>query len=757
MEAQDELQWLAPGRKVVLQYTPPNLTPPPSVLADCVHLSPEDAPQRVVTGAPNDHELQHRMRNGQARSTSQDSGGALVSESMRASRTSTVALDEATTIPGAERLLRNPKYTATVIDAFPEHDRAFKHISTVFIIPQGMELDWLISTPEGQAQVVAGADAARVFLVTLNRGHTFTSAEQVQKELSPWIRTLTNGVLPTLNPTAIPYTTTPQGIGHRTVLIKVESNINGPIVVEDVRLTEPGKLQPTTFRRMVFLDSPSLIQSEAVLIHTEPGERSGRGGADDVDERQTLFGAKLDVDGVIPGTNTEECDGCDRNEAAGERMERDHRKKARRRGVGSLDGGQEGDAPTRASKKASGEELGVASEGEQDHRKRARRRHEERLGSSGTGGNHQKFEANAAQEESEFSGSLSPPDRSISQQGGEKLAKGAEAESLEHATCSEDADGVNTSGEASDRRERQASCTTNAGGGLSGMTSAGVAEERSGAVEILERAGAECRNGGVLMGVDFSYLASDYLQAMVAGLAFLGPGIEERTESGGLLDVLVIGLGGGGMPMFLRRHLPCRVEVIEIDPTVVELAETYFGVFRDAAFQVHVVNAIPWVILAATTEVPASKSRKASFDAVLIDVESAGGPCPPPAFLKPRFLSALRALLRPNGVLAMNVVATDEIREATYKAVRCCLSDRLYEWSIPQNSNRVLFSHRQSGLASPDLSQTPAESSRGGESDNDDAVDLVYWASRLAEKGAGMTSWARGPDLPSLVADIQTL
>lgn len=43
-----------------------------------------------------------------------------------------------------------------------------------------MELDWLISTPEGQDQIVAGADAARVFLVTLNRGYKFTSAEDVQ-------------------------------------------------------------------------------------------------------------------------------------------------------------------------------------------------------------------------------------------------------------------------------------------------------------------------------------------------------------------------------------------------------------------------------------------------------------------------------------------------------------------------------------------------------------------------------------------------
>jgi hypothetical protein len=55
-----------------------------------------------------------------------------------------------------------------------------------------MELDWLISTPEGQDQIVAGADAARVFLVTLNRGHKFTSAEDVQ--VSPQATLLTASV-----------------------------------------------------------------------------------------------------------------------------------------------------------------------------------------------------------------------------------------------------------------------------------------------------------------------------------------------------------------------------------------------------------------------------------------------------------------------------------------------------------------------------------------------------------------------------------
>ena len=44
-------------------------------------------------------------------------------------------------------------------------------------------------------------------------------------------------------------------------------------------------------------------------------------------------------------------------------------------------------------------------------------------------------------------------------------------------------------------------------------------------------------------------------------------------------DVLIIGLGGGGMIHFLRHADPgVRIDAVEIDPLVVQLADKYFGV-----------------------------------------------------------------------------------------------------------------------------------------------------------------------------------
>lgn len=44
------------------------------------------------------------------------------------------------------------------------------------------------------------------------------------------------------------------------------------------------------------------------------------------------------------------------------------------------------------------------------------------------------------------------------------------------------------------------------------------------------------------------------------------------------MSVLLVGLGGGGLPQFLRDFVPSvTVEVVELDPTVLEVAKKWFG------------------------------------------------------------------------------------------------------------------------------------------------------------------------------------
>jgi hypothetical protein len=101
--------------------------------------------------------------------------------------------------------------------------RARAHRCAVFLVPQGREHEWLFASEEGQWQLVEQASAARLILVTLNRGHRFGTSEQVQAELSP----LVEGLAPICcrgERRVIPYLTTNDGIGKRTILEEVRQD-----------------------------------------------------------------------------------------------------------------------------------------------------------------------------------------------------------------------------------------------------------------------------------------------------------------------------------------------------------------------------------------------------------------------------------------------------------------------------------------------------------------------------------------------------
>ena len=60
------------------------------------------------------------------------------------------------------------------------------------------------------------------------------------------------------------------------------------------------------------------------------------------------------------------------------------------------------------------------------------------------------------------------------------------------------------------------------------------------------------------------------------------PGIAERRDDGAAGAALVVGLGGGALPVFLQRVLRMDVDVVELDAAVVGLARQHFG-FTDHA------------------------------------------------------------------------------------------------------------------------------------------------------------------------------
>lgn len=151
--------------------------------------------------------------------------------------------------------------------------------------------------------------------------------------------------------------------------------------------------------------------------------------------------------------------------------------------------------------------------------------------------------------------------------------------------------------------------------------------------------------------------------------------------------VLIVGLGGGAMVQFLKHHDPeVQVDVVEIDPVIVRLADRYFGVRSDG--NVTIVTADAFVYLAET------RSR---YDVIYMD-----------AFLKPsadtdktgvplrlkteRFYKDLQEKLSPDGLVVFNLNPHAGVRDdvATIEDV----FPQGYLYRMPDSQGLVMVASR---------------------------------------------------------------
>ena len=181
--------------------------------------------------------------------------------------------------------------------------------------------------------------------------------------------------------------------------------------------------------------------------------------------------------------------------------------------------------------------------------------------------------------------------------------------------------------------------------------------ERSGSLQSVVRPGRPLE------------LELPYTQVAMAGLPFV-PAPER---------ILVVGLGGGSMPMFLRAVLPgARIDVVDIDPDVVEVARRYFGFRADEALRVHVADARAFI-----------ESPGPAYDLIFLD---AYGPSSIPEHLATReFLEAVRARLAKGGAVVSNVWERSvntlfDSMVRTYQVV----FRQLYTFDVPSSANRIL-------------------------------------------------------------------
>lgn len=175
-------------------------------------------------------------------------------------------------------------------------------------------------------------------------------------------------------------------------------------------------------------------------------------------------------------------------------------------------------------------------------------------------------------------------------------------------------------------------------------------------------------------------LLLEYNRNSLIGLALL----ESEARS-----VLLAGLGAGSLPGFVHRLLPrARVEVVELDPVVVEVARTYFNF--DPSIPVHVSDARAFL--------EASKKR---YDAIFLDCFI--GPDIPGHLLTLEFLTGVRLRLRPGGVAVANMqpVETNPLSPSVVETFQAVFP-RVHLFSSLESANVILVAVRSpAGTAPP--------------------------------------------------------
>lgn len=160
--------------------------------------------------------------------------------------------------------------------------------------------------------------------------------------------------------------------------------------------------------------------------------------------------------------------------------------------------------------------------------------------------------------------------------------------------------------------------------------------------------------------------------------------------------ILVVGLGGGAMPMFLRAVVPqARIDVVDIDPDVVVVAREYFGFREDERLKAHVADGRAFI-----------EAKRPAYDLIFLD---AYGPESIPEHLGTvEFLASVRARLTARGAVVGNVWE-DPPNPLFSSMLRTWQAGfrQLYTFEVEANANRIFV-----GVPFPDKQSREVLASR---------------------------------------------
>jgi len=191
--------------------------------------------------------------------------------------------------------------------------------------------------------------------------------------------------------------------------------------------------------------------------------------------------------------------------------------------------------------------------------------------------------------------------------------------------------------------------------------------------------------------VDLSELASTYHSIMIGSLGlFLSAPVR----------VLVIGLGGGSLPIYIHSKFPLsNVHVVEIDPAIVRVAQDQFSFTPDERMTVSTCCGLGYV-----------NDTSENHDIIMLDVDSkdisSGLSCPPPTFLDSTFLKKLSSRMNKGGMFVLNLVCRDSVLRTEIIKKLTSLWTFVVSYKLEEEVNEILFCSNNDKLKTGDVNCT---------------------------------------------------
>ena len=183
-----------------------------------------------------------------------------------------------------------------------------------------------------------------------------------------------------------------------------------------------------------------------------------------------------------------------------------------------------------------------------------------------------------------------------------------------------------------------------------------------------------------------------YAKVMPVGLAFV-----KKPQR-----VLIVGLGGGTIPSFLHKHYPnMTIDVVDIDPDVLDVAKRFFGFRETPTMHAYVADGRRFI-----------EECRNPYDIIFLD--AFGSENIPYHLATREFLQAVRRALSPQGIAVGNIWSSysNPLHDSMVRTYRDVF-DELYILDVRGAGNEILVAVPRKGkIRQADLAQRASRISK---------------------------------------------